>query len=251
MTIRLLGFLALVGILAACVPSADRAASNGSMDPACGATPDPARPQYIVGYGSLMQDESRRRTTPGAGPAHPVEVTGYRRGWFAHNDAVGFGTTFLGVRPNWRGAFNAVVYQVDAAEVAATDRREASYCREIVPGADVRMLETGFVPAPRAQFWIYVTPRDRVEVASDHHPIVQSYVDIFLSGCMEQEQAHELPGFARQCLATTHDWSEQWVNDRIFPRRPSAYQPKAGQIDRLLAANLKDYFAAIRIEGSR
>ena len=32
----------------------------------CNAAPDPAKAQYIIGYGSLMQDESRKRTTPNA-----------------------------------------------------------------------------------------------------------------------------------------------------------------------------------------
>jgi hypothetical protein len=61
----------------------------------CHAQPDLAQAQYIIGYGSLMQDESRKRTSPQAGPAHPVEVLGYRRGWFAKGAPVGVSTTFL------------------------------------------------------------------------------------------------------------------------------------------------------------
>lgn len=43
----------------------------------CGDAPDLTRTQYIIGYGSLMQDESRKRTSPQAGSAQPVEVSGY------------------------------------------------------------------------------------------------------------------------------------------------------------------------------
>jgi hypothetical protein len=56
---------------------------------ACNAQPDSNRPQYVIGYGSLMQDESRKRTSPQASPAHPVEIRGYRRGWFARSEAAG------------------------------------------------------------------------------------------------------------------------------------------------------------------
>jgi len=50
------------------------------------------------------------------------------------------------------------------------------------------------------------------------------------------------------CLATTRDWSEHWVNDRIYPRRPFIYQPRSRQIDSLLAQQLPQYFSRIRIE---
>ena len=61
---------------------------------ACDASPDARRAQYVVGYGSLMQDESRERTSPHAGAAHPVEIAGFKRGWFARGASVGFSTTF-------------------------------------------------------------------------------------------------------------------------------------------------------------
>jgi hypothetical protein len=40
----------------------------------------------------------------------------------------------------------------------------------------------------------------------------------------------------------------QWVNDRVYPRRPFVVQPKAFQIDSLLSRELPQYFSRIRIE---
>jgi hypothetical protein len=40
-----------------------------------------ARPQYIFGYGSLVQRQSRVETCPGAEFAFPVIVHGVSRGW--------------------------------------------------------------------------------------------------------------------------------------------------------------------------
>jgi hypothetical protein len=219
-----------------------------SVPLACSAVTDTSRPQYIVGYGSLMEDESRKRSSPQAGPAHPVELHGYRRGWFSRGSPVGFSTTFLGVVQDRGSRLNAVIYRVDPAELAATDKRERSYCRASVPVSDLRVLPTGFSLAPNAQAWIYVSRGPNVALPNARYPLVQSYVDIFLSGCLEQEQRFGVTGFAQQCISTTAGWSEHWVNDRIYPRRPFLHQPRAREIDSLLAKELPRLFSRIRIE---
>jgi len=195
-----------------------------------------------------MQDESRKRTSPSADPSHPVEVSGYRRGWFARAQGAGFGATYLGVLPDRESHINAVIYRVDTTELAATDRRERLYCRTGVAIPDIKPFERGFSPEPGGQAWIYVSRPQSAAAPDSRYPIVQSYVDIFVSGCMEQEQRFGLTGFSQQCLATTADWSEHWVNDRIYPRRPFVFQPRARQIDDLLFQQLPRYFSRIRIE---
>ena len=235
----------LAGWMAAC--SSDPVAP-AAPDIECHAVPDSSRAQYIVGYGSLMEDESRKRTSPHAGAAHPVDIAGFRRGWFAKGAPVGFSTTYLGVLADRAGHINAVIYRVDPAELAATDRREISYCRMRVAPSDVKPLERGFSPMPDGQAWIYVNRPQGIATPSAEFPIVQSYVDIFLSGCFEQEERFGLAGYARECIATTTDWSEHWVNDRIYPRRPFVHQPRAGQIDTLLSMEVPGPFARIRIE---
>ena len=195
-----------------------------------------------------MQDESRKRTSPQAGPAHPVEVQGFRRRWIARGDPVSLSTTFLGVSSDPAGQLNAVAYRVDASELAATDRREASYCRRSVPLANLRMLEAAPAEVLAGQAWIYVNKQEAIATPSAAYPIVQSYVDIFVSGCLEQEQRFQLEGFAERCLATTGDWSAHWVNDRPYPRRAFIAQPRARQIDALIARRLPGYFSRIQIE---
>lgn len=244
---RHFAILLLTSGLAACsgVPPGAR---DGAWDTGCNAPPDAARPQYIVGYGSLMEDESRKRTTPDAGAAHPVEIEGYRRGWFARGEAAGFSATYLGIRPKPESRINAVIYAVRPDEVLATDQRERAYCRANLPMPQVRALEKVPVAPPNAQVWIYVNPPDSVATPSARYPIVQSYVDIFVAGCLEQESRFGLARFASECLSTTTDWSVHWVNDRIYPRRPFIFQPRARQIDELLSAQLHRYFSRIRLE---
>lgn len=215
--------------------------------PDCHPALDPAQPQRVVGYGSLMQEASRKRTAPNAALAVPTEVTGYRRGWFAAGQMPGFNTVYLGVEPDPAARLNAVVFDVPAGEIPALDTREYIYCRVQVPTANIRVL-SGPGDAAVGQAWIYVNKVDSLALPSEQVPIVQSYVDEFLSGCMELEDANSLPDFARNCITMTTDWSEHWVNDRIYPRRPHVYQPKAKRIDTLIAAELPQDFAAIRIE---
>jgi hypothetical protein len=236
--------------LAACAaPPVPMAVAEAPRE--CHAAPDSSRPQVIVGYGSLMEDGSRLRTSPRAGPAHPVVVAGFRRGWFARGSTIGFSTTYLGVVEDRRAGLNAVAYTVDSPELAATDAREASYCRASVAPGELRPLERGFTFPANAQAWIYVGTPASVAPPDARFPIVQSYVDLFLSGCLEQEERHGLAGFADECVTTTAGWSEHWVNDRIFPRRPFVHEPRARMIDELLAARLGDLFSRVRIEGGR
>ena len=245
---RRLAVFFIAAWLAGCSVPGPLPQESRSIPGDCNPAPDASRPQYIVGYGSLMQDESRKRTSPQAGPAHPVEIRGYRRGWFSRPETVGFSTTFLGALPDRESHFNAVIYQVDPAELLATDKRELSYCRADVAVPDVKPLEKDLALEEKRQIWIYVSKPESIAAPSARYPIVQSYVDIFVSGCLEQEQRFGLAEFAQQCLATTSDWSEHWVNDRLYPRRPFIYQPKARQIDNLLARHLQRYFSRITLE---
>jgi hypothetical protein len=240
---NVLWMLVLITSLMVCQLSA---AQTAAKDATCNLQPDPKAIQYIVGYGSLMQDESRRRTAPEAGPAYPVKVTGWRRGWFARGVGVGFDTTYLGIVLDREAEFNAVIYQIkDITELMATDQRESFYCRKQLQETDFTLL-TDAAPIPRGQVWIYVS--NPAPTVTPEYPIVQSYVDIFISGCLEQGQRFQLAEFAKQCVKTTTGWSANWVNDRIYPRRPFMFQPKASQIDRLLRDEIPEYFKEIRIE---
>lgn len=197
-----------------------------------------------------MEDESRHRTAPQSGEAYPVWVRGYRRGWFPAGPKVGFGASFLGIEKDKDRQFNAVIYEVfDSSQMAATDRRESSYCRESLSLDTLTFLKPD-LPQPQGQIWIYAPSNSEQAVSSPspQFPIVQSYVDIFLSGCLEQAERFNLPDFPQQCIETTTGWSEHWVNDRLYPRRPFLYQPRAGQIDRWLDRLLPEYFRKIKIE---
>lgn len=232
---------------------APMSAFAGLSEPAssnvCSPKPDETQAQYVIGYGSLMQDSSRLRAAPHAGAARPVTVKGYQRGWFTRSKGPGLGTTYLGVVSDVTSSLNAVLYQLDAKELAATDRREHAYCRVAVAPSAVRPLASS--DKANGQIWIYEIRSGEASEADEEHPVVQSYVDIFLDGCIEQEERFHLTGFSTECVRTTYGWSAHWVNDRVYPRRPSAFQPHASQIDQLLADEIPTYWWQIRLESGR
>ena len=201
--------------------------------------------QYIIGYGSLMEQESKQRTSPLAGPNLPIRVQGFERGWMIHGSVYSM-TTYLAIITKPNAQMNAVIYSVSEAEILKTDTREEGYCRILVAPKQFQLL-SGTLQED-AEIWIYVVPLERVNIPTPQFPIVQSYVDIVIKGCMQLEEKYNLPGFAEECVTTTSNWSKYWVNDRIFPRRPFIYEPQTDKIDTLLRKTIQVYYNQRTIE---
>lgn len=237
-----------------------------SAEDKCHPVVDESRPQFIVGYGSLMEEASKRRSAPNSGFNHPVHVTGFQRAWNTRGNDIGFSTTYLGVdtpRPtelerrvadsSQEPEMVAAIYQnLDPKGMATVDDREKFYCRYPVALEQVRLLDGWQLPEG-AQIWIYaLRPEDEGHAPSERWPIVQSYVDIFLTGCLNLAERVIDPdvAFADACITTTKGWSGYWVNDRIYPRRAFIYQPNASKIDEKLfrTAPTSELFPYIRIE---
>ncbi len=197
---------------------------------------------YIIGYGSLMQSQSRQRTTPNATHAYPIEVRGFKRVWGFHGGH--YPVTFLTLLRAPKQRLDGVYYAEDSDQIEATDNRERSYCRIEVPHNHLKPL--GLSSLPAGHYWIYAQPTNHVEKPSKSYPLVQSYVDIFLEGCLQMQTTYQLPDFANQCIKQTHGWpsavdNADWINDRVHARRPFD-SPYAVTIDRLLSAHFDHYF---------
>ena len=82
---------------------------------------------------------------------------------------------------------------------------------------------------------------NKIKKPSKSHPIVQSYVDIFMNGCFQIQKKYRLIEFANQCVENTKEWSKFWVNDRVNPRRPF-HIPNFYKIDILLSKHFDHYF---------
>ncbi len=208
-------------------------------------------PQYMIGYGSLIDEASRRRTVPNAVHATPIRLTGYRRVWGHRMDPVGYvgATTFLTAVADPDAAFNGVLFEAPPDRLADLDIRERGYRRVAIPSGAVEVLSLR-ASAPDGETWVYVSDPEDLREPDSEYPIIQSYVDVCMSGCMDVERSdpHGCAGYARDFVSTTHGWSRAWVNDRIHPRRPQVYVPHAREIDTILRDMLPSEFAAIRID---
>ncbi|MEM9063350.1 MAG: hypothetical protein AAGD13_23060 [Pseudomonadota bacterium] len=230
---------------------------------------DTQQRQFIVGYGSLMEEASKKRSSPNSGINHPAKVTGFQRVWNARGNEFGFSTTYLGVdapktaeqrrvaglSQDEPEMYAAVYEDKDREDIAGTDTREKFYCRYPVSPDQIHLLDGWAFPS-ESQIWIYaLKPKHEGQLPTEDWPIVQSYVDIFLTGCLDLAD-QVIPAvekhldFAAQCIETTDGWSEHWVNDRIYPRRAFIYQPNASTIDKLLmrAPKTKPLFPKIELE---
>lgn len=180
--------------------------------------------------------------------AYPVKVWGHERGWWARTGVAGFSTTFLGCVPSTHTAryVNGVVYEVTEQDLLLTDAREMGYRRALVPPDQIE----DYVGALEkdAQTWVYLNdfPEGKVpeaQLPNKRFPIVQSYIDVCLNGCLAIEAEFPVAAqkrFAIDFIQSTLGWNGCWVNDRIYPRRPFVHVPNAFRIDQLLKDHLAD-----------
>jgi hypothetical protein len=160
-----------------------------SESPECHPVPQSLDHVYVIGYGSLISSKSKNSTNPDTGPNIPISVNGFTRKFNCKGEAPGLGTTYLGVdKNNSGGVFNGVAFELPSfLSLQEFDEREKYYCRILVEPKDITLLvnESSGLPLPEmgnSQFWVYSVIPEFKEWPSRKLPIVQSYVDVFLSG---------------------------------------------------------------------
>jgi len=202
---------------------------------------------YIIGYGSLLKRASLNRTLPTVEEIQPIYLKNYKRSWNANeNITPTLSTTYLGIQKSNNSKMNAIIFEIDNDFLSVLDKREFLYDRVEVNIEDIELITSKFNITKKDKIWIYLTKSP--DKPSSNNPIIQSYVDTCLAGAFEIENEFNIESFAKDFIETTYNWSEHWVNDRIYPRAPHIYQPEAYLIDKLLNELLHDEFIKIRVE---
>ena len=200
-------------------------------------------PHFLIGYGSLIEKESRLRTNPDAIDSYPVKLNGYKRVWGARGQV--YKAVFLTLLKDDKSSLNAVYYAASREDFLAADKREYMYCRTRVQPEHIKAM--GLKKLHKGTFWVYVKKDNKATELSAEYPIVQSYVDIFLDGCLQIQKIYGINDFAEQCINTTHGWpakeqeTKLWINDREYARRPFQV-PHVLEIDKLLSEHFSDYY---------
>jgi hypothetical protein len=140
---------------------------------------------------------------------------------------------------------------VASDSLTALDARERGYARVAVPLAQLQLLDApaddasapraaaraalaALLAHPAASVWLYLPTPGACASPSEDFPIVQTYVDVCVTGCLGWGG----DAFASEFLATTHGWSPYFLNDAPASRRPWLHRgPNHGVVDALLAAH--------------
>lgn len=179
-----------------------------SLATTCHPQIDVSKRQFLIGYGSLMDEQSKQNTLKVVRKNMPIILLYHKRGWFARGKMANQNCTFLGVKEDAYGFVNAVVFEV-GHEVQAFDLREKDYCRKLVKPQHIMPL----VPMPNynnAEIWVYQPSEKILKKPSPQYPINQEYLNIFLKGCFQIQKQFGFAWFYKTCLQTTSDW--QYVN---------------------------------------
>jgi hypothetical protein len=225
---------------------------------------------FIFGYGSLLCSQSRAMTCPEHAHAvvTPVAVRGVERIWSKRTHRM----TAMGIRFNSKACTVGVLLPVTVQDIKAFDRREQGYDRIELRLSDIDRVpflkeehyqqkdHVTFLNAKEqnarhaVKIWVYIQKENRPP--SEQHPIVQSYVDTILRGCLNVGGED----FAREFIRSTKGWHPDdfsdscdsssdsdiasycedilWVNDRctpVYQRGDQAYMQKhAKDLDSLL-----------------
>ena len=171
---------------------------------------------YIIGYGSLINKDSRF-TTSFTGNCIPVNLKHYKRSWNARINKFNRKYTAVSVEKSFKDTINAIMVAVNSKDLKLFDKREKNYRRVLVDNCDVTNYETNRPINKKYKIWIYVIDSKFRKLSSYKYPILQSYIDIILSGCCRISSR-----FVEDFINSTENWSGHnklynWINDRKNP----------------------------------
>ncbi|MGB1239374.1 MAG: gamma-glutamylcyclotransferase family protein [Pseudomonadales bacterium] len=163
---------------------------------------------FIFGYGSLINSISRSATGE-TGRAIAVKVSGFERHWSFISKSVAMSSVV--VVPADGVQCNGVIVEIEASELPSFDKREEGYSRQLVSREQISTYADEALP--QGNIWLYQT--DSVIAPCEQHPIVLSYLDVILAGCLEYGEA-----FCNDFVRFTRGWESVLLNDRGEPRYP-------------------------------
>ncbi len=174
---------------------------------------------YFFGYGSLVN-----RATHDYGDAHPARIAGWRRAW---RHVEGRKVAFLTAVPDPDCEIEGLIAHVPGGDWAALDMREHAYARVM---ADRVSHALGAGP----EVHIYHAPEDMHVAATEHRPVLLSYIDVVVQGYLREFGEAGVARF----FDTTDGWDAPIRNDRarpIYPRHQSLTAKETALVDGHLA----------------
>ena len=223
------------------------------------------RYDYVFAFGSIIntkthspwlsadEQSGKNGTTLQGQRATVLASFGYRRGWNFRSNT---GFTALGIqRAEEATDINGVLFRIRHHMLPGFDNREVGYdrveidrkCIELNPpqvsenDKDHKMNAHHVLLdiQPGEKIWVYVPQDSFCAEANEDHPILQSYVDTVMQGCLEWGGTEMAMDFVK----TTFNWSTYFLNDTPSSRRPWLFRKEYNTIDRILSQNPSTHFA--------
>lgn len=204
-------------------------------------SPSAPRFDYVFGFGSIINtathapwlasDKDSNCTVLQGQRATILKSFGYKRGW-TFRSATGF--TALGLlREEEANDINGVLFRIRHDLLEGFDRREVGYDRVEIDRNCIKLIppEESETNEPDAnkyshqvvldiqvgeKIWVYVPQESFCAEANEDHPILQSYVDTVMQGCLDWGGE----SMAEEFVATTSNFSPYYLNDTPSSRRP-------------------------------
>lgn len=185
---------------------------------------------YIVGYGSLINQESQK-VTGLVGSSTPIILKDYCRSWTVLYDELSF--CALGVYPQKGSDVNGVLFEV--TDLESFDKREHGYNRVSLKADQIQAWSSKYTLPLDGDIWIYLPFKEKYGFASEAHYIWQSYIDVILMGCLSVDDE-----YAKKFIVSTELWNRNFFKDdrnvSEYLKKLTIYDP--AKIDQILAEHL-------------
>lgn len=170
---------------------------------------------YMFGYGSILYSACRAETDRGeTSKVIPVVVRSLQRCWSVDTD---WDITTLGIKKEKDARVNGILVAISNESFDAYRKRESHYTPYFLHEKDIEFLADTADRADIKEAFCWLSPV--ITPPREEFPIVQSYLDVVLRGCMEVDEmlGNKNDEFVGEFLATTKGWQGPWVNDRANP----------------------------------
>lgn len=177
----------------------------------------------------------------------PVKIRGIRRGWYVVGKRIIttnrslVNPTFLAAYPKKNSYCTGVLIPVTSEELQAIDEREegANYVRKKINTKDIQFLQNKYQCSLDLDVFYYAIDPDNKNHPSEEHPILRSYVNICLAGCLDIDRSlgnHDYQ-FTKEFISTTHSWNycNKWWDDLIQPSIMKKINKNKKDIDKILS----------------
>lgn len=209
---------------------------------------DSAR-NYIFGYGSLQNMESINNTISCdmqiCDNAPTVRVKNLKRGWYMKmnkDNMISEPWTTLACIDKEGFTTNGMLFEITPECLEKLDEREVGYIRKQIQVHQIECICNSVSISTDSVVYYYSIDESDIATPSTSAPILQSYLDICLTGCIaiDMKLGNTRYEYTVEFIQNTYDWRDMlyWINDRIYPRRPYEHVPFARIIDAILCEYL-------------